>query len=321
MKTALYIVLLAAVAVAILFFLGPRPDNDDSVTFSADAIGDDLDAYLERTEAAVENLRPGAEKQIVWHYSTSRQPTELGIIYVHGFSATNREIRPVPDRVAQALKANLYFARLAGHGRDGPAMGEATMGVWANDMAEAIAIGRKFAKKLIIIGTSTGGTLASWAAAHPELSEDIAGLVLISPNYALQDISTGMMNMPWAETILPMIGGRERSWEPRNEQQGKWWTTRYPTKAIFPMGALLAKVEAIDKSGIDIPALFIFSNADKVVSPEATQEVASQWGGDVQVMKIDTPDDPFSHVITGDILSPTTTEPVANRIVDWIKGL
>ena len=321
MKTALYVILLAIAALAILFFLGPRPDSDDSVTFSAGAVGDDLEAYLEQSEAAVDNLRPGAEKQIVWHYSTSLQPTELGIIYVHGFSATNMEIRPVPDQVARALRANLYFARLTGHGRDGPAMGEATLGAWANDMAEAIAIGRKFAKKLIIIGTSTGGTLATWAAAHPELSGDIAGLVLISPNYALQDISTGMMNMPWAETILPMIGGKERSWEPRNEQQGKWWTTRYPTKAIFPMGALLAKVEAIDKTGIDIPALFIFSHADKVVSPEATQEVASQWGGDVQVMNIDTPDDPFSHVITGDILSPNTTEPVANRIVDWIRGL
>ena len=53
-----------------------------------------------------------------------------------------------------------------------------------NSAKEAYAIGKQLGKKVIIMATSTGGTLAlKLAAEYPE----IAGLILLSPNIAIND--------------------------------------------------------------------------------------------------------------------------------------
>jgi len=150
---------------------------------------------------------------------------------------------------------------------------------------------------------------------------NVAGLVMISANFSLQRVSIGALNMPWSETILPLIGGKQISWEPVNEQHGKWWTTSYPSTAIFAMGALMRKVETIDKSFLNVPALFIYSDKDEVVVPAAIERVAETWGGYVETMVISNPGDPYNHIIAGDILSPDQTQPVTNRIIEWVKEL
>lgn len=118
-------ILLALVALA--YLLGPRVRVDTTVTFDAAAIGNDPETYLARTEADVPDIRPDHAKEIVWLEGATRAPTEYAIVYVHGFSASKHELRPVPDRVARAIGANLYFTRLAGHGRNGAAMADATV--------------------------------------------------------------------------------------------------------------------------------------------------------------------------------------------------
>jgi len=231
------------------------------------------------------------------------------------------EIRPVPEKLAEALGANLFFTRLTGHGRDGAAMGQARLKDWANDFVEAIKIGQRIGEKIIILSASTGGTLSVWGAARPDLMRKVSGLAMVSANFALQRVSIGALNMPWSETILPLIGGKEISWEPVNEQHGKWWTTSYPSTAIFAMGALMKKVEDIDKSFLNVPALFIYSDKDEVVVPAAIERVAKTWGGYVETMVISNAGDPYNHIIAGDILSPDQTQPVTNRIVEWVKEL
>ena len=121
--------------------LGPRPPIDETIRFDASAIGPDIDKWLAEREAGVKDLKPGAEKEIVWADPQTKAKTPLAIIYVHGFSATKWESRPVSDNVARAFGANLYYMRLTGHGAGGEAMEKASMNDWVNDMAEAIAIG------------------------------------------------------------------------------------------------------------------------------------------------------------------------------------
>ena len=86
----------------------------------------------------------------------------------------------MPEEVARALGANLFFTRLTGHGRTGAAMAEATAEDWLADMAEAMEIGRRLGQRVVVIGTSTGGTLAAIAATDPQLNAGLAGTVLIS---------------------------------------------------------------------------------------------------------------------------------------------
>ena len=93
----------------------------------------------------------------------------LSIVYLHGFSASSEEIRPVPDDVAAALGANLVHTRFKGHGRDGDAMAEGSVPTWMADAVEALAVARRVGKKVMIMSTSTGGTLAALALHRPEL--------------------------------------------------------------------------------------------------------------------------------------------------------
>jgi len=86
----------------------------------------------------------------------------------------------------------------------------------------------------------------------------------------------------------------------------------------------MAEANARDYSGADLPALFLFSDADRVVSAAATRTFAQGWRGPVTLVPLDLPEagaDPFAHVIAGDILSPAMTERVTDEIVTWARGL
>jgi pimeloyl-ACP methyl ester carboxylesterase len=197
---------LVLVALTALFAAGPTPAVDTEIRFDPRRLGEDVQGYLERSEASVAGIREGLEKEIVWAFPQSRAKTPLSIVYIHGFSASKGELRPLPDKVAEALGANLFFTRLTGHGRTGEAMADATVNAWLNDFAEALAVGRAIGERVVVVATSTGGAIATWGATQPELMEDVAGLVLISPNYRLRAQGSEILTMPW--------GGHMPGWSP-----------------------------------------------------------------------------------------------------------
>lgn len=316
------ILLILIVAGVALWAFGPRQGLDRQVAFDPSGIPADLDPWLAQRETTFPDLMPEARKEIVWAGAPGAR-TPFAIVYLHGFSATKEEIRPVPDDVAKALGANLYFARLAGHGRTGAAMGEARAEDWLYDAAEAMEIGRRLGDKVILVGTSTGATLAAVAATDPTLSEGLAGLVLVSPNFALKSAAGTILDLPFAPVWGPWVAGAERQFEPANEAHGKFWTTRYPTAALFPMAALMRAARAQDWSAVKTPALFVWSEEDQVIDPAWARRVAEAWGGTatIRTVTMGEGDDRYSHVIAGRILSPSQTAPMVQAILDWAKGL
>lgn len=320
-RKVLYFVGFLIVAGAIAFALGPRPVADASIDFDATTLPEDLDAYVQDSEAQFADLRPDSARQIIWAYPASRARTPFAIVYIHGFSAGPGEIRPLPDLVASQLGANLYYARLKGHGRGGDAMIEGSVHGWVNDFAEVLAIGRRLGERVVIVATSTGASLAAWGATQPDLMRDVAGLVQISPNYGLQAAGSGFLTIPWAEKLVPLIAGKRRSFEPRNEMHAKFWTSEYPSLALLPMAMLVDMANAVDVRKISIPSLFVYSPQDKVIQPELAKEKAANWGGPTQIIEVTDSDDPNNHVIAGDALSPATTQRLAAQTADWIAKL
>lgn len=310
--------------VIVAFWIFAPVERIKTVTFPAPALPADLDGYLREVERDVPQLRPGAEKRIVWAGEEGTQ-TALSVVYLHGFSASSEEIRPVPDLVAQELGANLFFTRLAGHGQDGNAMGRMRVDDWLADVGEALAIGRRLGARVLVIATSTGGTLATLAASNDQASETLAGVVLVSPNYALRNrIANTILRLPGLRWWGEILAGPERSFEPVNAAHAQYWTTRYPSSAVFPMAAAMRSVHDAELSAIDTPALFLISEQDQVVSPDATRDIAAKWGGPVELRVQDTDGDgvdPYGHVIAGDILSPALTQPVVDQILEWVRGL
>lgn len=281
-----------------------------------------LDAWLAEREATVPNLRADNAKRITWAGEVGAV-TPKSIVYLHGFSASNNEIAPVPANVAAALGANLFETRLSGHGRDGDAMADPRAEAWLDDTAEAMAIGRALGDEVVVIGVSTGGTLAVWAATDPGMAEQLAGVVMISPNFEVVNAAGALLEWPFARAWVPLVAGAERSFEPQSDGQAANWTTRYPTVAAVTMGTLLRETRKLDVAEVDAQALFIFSEQDMVVKASAVREVAALWGAPT-TLEVQAPGegiDSFNHVLAGDILSPGNTAPVTALISDWIRDL
>ncbi len=313
--------LLLLFALGLGFALGPREPADTSVTFDPSIIGKDPDAYLSRTEAEVAGIRDGLQKEIVWAFPNSKAKTKLAIVYIHGFSASKGEIRPVPDKVATALGANLYFTRLTGHGQNGAAMAVASVNAWANDYAQALAIGKIIGEKVVIIATSTGAGLSTWAAADPVLSKDIAAMIFVSPNYGVQASGSFLLTMPWGRQLAEIIVGPEREFKPENELHAKFWTYKYPTAAVLPMAALTKLARDTRVEDIKVPTLFIFAETDKVVRPDLTRERIGRWGAKTETLIVEDPDDPYQHVVAGDALSPDKTDEVVSNSIAFLREL
>lgn len=317
----LYALVALIVVLAALWLFGPREPVDTALRFDPAVIGEDIEAYLAASEARFDDIVEGAEKQIVWAFPTSRARTPVALVYVHGFSASAGEIRPAPDMAAEALGANLFYTRLAGHGRSDEAMAEPVVQDWMDDVAEAIAIGERLGETVVLIGTSTGGTLAAIAALHPDLRDRIDGIVFVSPNFTVKAGGSEILTMPFAEQIVPLILGAERSFEPENEAHARFWTERYPSVAILPMGAAVAHARSLFYQNTTIPALFVFSDADQIVDHTITRQIAERWGGPTQIVAVEQSDDPNDHVIAGDALSPSNNQMMADTIANWVEGL
>lgn len=306
------------VLLGIVFALGPRVPGTIETRFDPAAIGSDPVAYLTKREAEFSNIRPDQQKEIIWAGAAGAK-TPLAIVYVHGFSASSGEVRPLPDLVAKALGANIFYTRLTGHGQDGPAMATGSVAAWVDDYAEAIAIGRVIGERVVVMATSTGGSLAVAEALNAPVSDAVAAYVLISPNFGVQAGGSFLLTMPWGNQLAELIVGKERSFEPRNDKQAQLWTTRYPTVAVLPMAKLVELANAVDTAAIKVPALFVISDRDTVVRPELTRQVEARWGGPHKLIAVSKAEDPDQHVIAGDTLSPGTTQGLATEIIEWLK--
>ncbi|MEJ6397730.1 alpha/beta hydrolase [Yoonia sp. 208BN28-4] len=275
---------------------------------------------LDRAESLVPRLRAGCQKQVVWAGQPGAK-TALSVIFIHGFSASCGELRPLPDLVAEGLGANLFFTRLTGHGQDGAAMGEATLQAWLDDTAEALEIGQTIGDEVIVIGCSTGCTLTTLALTA---GAQIKGFVQVSPNYGLAHrIAQAVLDAPFSDRWGHLVAGATREFEVQSPGHAQFWTTRYPIRAVNPMGQAVRAAKAAKLEDLTTPTLAAFTETDQVVNAGSIHRVLKRWGGPVtHVPLVQGPDDDaMGHVMAGDVFSPKQTAPLAARIIDWVRTL
>ena len=252
---------------------------------------------------------------------TVGERTPWAVVYVHGFTASRLETYPLAMQVAQALGANVFETRLAGHGRTPEAMGEPTVQDWLADMHEALTIGRQLGDRVLVMGVSTGATLATWKALRPEGQSDMA-YVLISPNYGPKLKKAEIVNMPWGRELALKIEGPMRTGEPRNDAEAHAWTSSYPTQAVFPMMALVKRMRESDLSSFTAPVLMLYSPADETVEAQEIETLFPRIGSTNKVLEPVTDSEAEGqHVLAGDLRAPNATAPMAQRIVRWVQGL
>lgn len=280
---------------------------------------DAMDTWLAAQEAAVGGVRTGCAKQIVWAGAAAK--TDVAIVYIHGFSATGAEVRPLPDLLADGLGANLYFARLTAHGQDGAAMGQARLPDWERDVDEALAIGGALGREVIVMGCSTGCTLVTTALAR---GAKVHGVVYLSPNFGLRHrLAQGLLQLPMVRSWGPLVVGKTRSFEQISDAHARFWTLRYDIQAVFTMADAVRAAMGSAIETIGVPAYFVINEGDQVVSPAKTRAVMARWAGEttLDVLVQGPDDDKMGHVMAGDVFSPAQTPALAQRLIQWANAL
>lgn len=281
---------------------------------------EDLDGWLASTEAESASaypLVPGTEKRIRWQQPGVR--TDVAVLYLHGFSATRQEIAPVPEMVADALGANLFETRLTGHGRLKGAMLETTAEDWLDDAAEAIAVGERIGRRIVIIATSTGATLAVAMLGETQMRH-VDGIVMISPNFGPVEKSASWLTRPGGRLLARLLAEETQVWQAHNEAQERYWSTSYPTAVLIEVMRLVDRAHSSLSHAISQNVLMLYSYQDEVVSVDAFVEAFDEMGArQKQAIEIFDAGDPKRHVLAGRILSPNKNEEIAELIVDFVK--
>jgi esterase/lipase len=222
----------------IVYFLGPRPATPH-YTKELPAVPSNpalLEKYIHDKEAQ-HKLKPDNEARILWLNDSARSITEYAVVYLHGFSASQEEGDPVHYDFAQKFGCNLFLSRLEDHGID---TSEALLNLTAdrlwNSAKEAYAIGKQLGKKIILMSTSTGGTLAlKLAGEYP----DIAGLILLSPNIAINDPNAWLLNNHWGLQIARLVKGKYDHSSDTSALSTQYWNATYRMEAAVELEELI----------------------------------------------------------------------------------
>lgn len=262
----------------------------------------------------------GAERQIRWHNPAAKTKTPVCVVFLHGWSACAQEGRPVVGRIAKHLQANSYCDRLPGHGRQreaqpgwsgtaitrGPPCGKALLKEAQPrelflSALDALRVGLTLGDRVVLVGVSTGAALATWLASllleeNPNaldeegnlqpgtveaLGDRLAGLVLISPAYALAHPLYPVLKHTFAALrVLPgfvshaartrliatAIGTPHRNIPATNDDHHRFSTLQYPSAALLHLLDVLYELEIVNHAAITIPTLMIGNPQDPVVN-------------------------------------------------------
>jgi pimeloyl-ACP methyl ester carboxylesterase len=305
-----------------LYFLGPRPKTPE-FNYDFPAVPEEpaaLESYVAATERK-HKLKPDNEARIVWADSSKRK-TPYAIVYLHGFSASQKEGDPVHLRIAQEFGCNLYLSRLADHGIDTvDALMYFTGERFFASAKEALAIGKQLGDKVIVMSTSTGGTVALMLAAQYPDKVDV--LVNLSPNVALRDPAAFILNDPWGLQIARMVVGGESRVAERNEKTAPYWNESYRVESLVQLEELLEETmneETFSKITQPSLSLYYFKSEDeqdKQVSVEAILKMNEQLGTPDSLKVTKAVPDAGEHVI-GSTLVSRDVETVYREISDFL---
>lgn len=190
---------------------------------------------------------------------------------IHGFTGCPALYLPLADLLFEA-GFSVSAPLLAGHGtapEDLRGVGELQ---WFQDMSEEL--GRLLARyaKVHLIGLSLGGAIAAWLAATYAGNRHLGRLVLLSPGLGLKDKKFyGIDYEKVEDSLVPL---------PRRQLKGDGLDSSrygYPAMPLRGAGQLILAADRANRAlgGIRAPTLLLYTAADQIADPAATDKAAT----------------------------------------------
>lgn len=292
-----------------LFAIGPEVEAPDLEKLPPEIPHQlaELKDWIDTKESALDNIKPDNASQLEF-YDSIPQKTAYSILYLHGFSASTEEGDPLHRNIARTLKANLYLPRLSGHGLvEEEPMLNFTGQKYLDSAREALAVAKKIGQKVIIISSSTGGTLSLVLGNDPQ----IAALLLFSPNVEIFDPRSKLLTLPWGLQIAQLVlGSKYHIMDKITEQKKNYWTIRYRLESTVELQKFVEtgmRSEIFNRITAPVFMGYYYKNEqeqDKVVSIPALLKMFDQLGTpDEKKQKMAFPD-AGDHVITSRLSTP-----------------
>jgi esterase/lipase len=308
------------------YLAGPSPStpdlNNELPTLPTQPA--ELDSYISATEST-HKLKPDNEARIIWADAGTKKKTAFSIVYLHGFSASQAEGEPVHRDIAKQFGCNLYLPRLAEHGIDTTdALANFNIERYWQSAKEAYAIGKQLGDQVIVMGTSTGGTLALMLAAqYPE----IHSLVLLSPNIAINDPNSWLLNNHWGLQIARMVLGSDyiHSKDDRDIYK-KYWYSKYRVEGAVQLQNLLETSmteETFSKVKQPVLTLYYYKDdvhQDSVVRVDAMKTMMEQLGTPADLKFSRSMPETGNHVL-GSYIKSKDVEGVKLQIIHFMKDV
>jgi len=312
----------------VIYFIGPSPDSPN-YTLDMPVVPQEpaaLEKYIAVQEAR-HKLKPDNEARIIWADS-SRKKTEYSVIYLHGFSASQAEGDPVHKQFAKTFGCNLYLARMSDHGIDTTEqLLYFTPDRWWKSSKEALAIGKALGDKVIIMSTSTGGTMGLMLAS--DYPQDIFALISMSPNIAINDPLAFVANNPWGLQIARKVKKGNYNVTPVNGADTtldlRYWNHKYRLEAIAQLEEMIeSSMKKSTFRKIKAPSLTLYyykneQEQDQTVKVSAMETMNRQLDTPEKMKLIIPVPNAGGHVLGSYVVSKDL-KTVANEISNFAIG-
>jgi esterase/lipase len=308
-------------ALIVVYFFGPYPSMP-KYNMDLPAVPNEpaaLENYIAKEES-LHKLKPDNEARIIWLNDSLKQPTEYSVVYIHGFSASQEEGNPVHIDFAKKFGCNLFLNRLEDHGIDTTEpMAFVTADRLWNSAKEAYAVGRRLGNKVILMATSTGATLAlKLAGEYP----GIVGLILLSPNIAINDPNAWVLNNHWGLQIARMIKGNYILSEDTCLLCKQYWNAKYRIESTVQLEELIETTmkESTFKK-VKQPVLMLYyykdeAHQDPVVKVSAMKRMYIQLGTPDSLKREAAIPNAGAHVI-GSFIKSKDVQSVENECIKF----
>ncbi len=310
-----------------IYFLGPEPAKPrfDPAMPTVPQSPDDLEKYVANQESK-HKVKPDNEARIIWKDST-KVKTKYSVVYIHGFSASQEEGDPVHENFAKKFGCNLYLARMADHGIDTvDQLINFTPDRWWKSSKEALAIGNAIGEKIILMSTSTGGTMALMLAA--EYPDDVFAMINMSPNVAINDPNAWLLNNPWGLQIARLVKGGNYNSFPKDSLKDKYWNNPYRLEAVTQLEELLEeRMNPTTFQKVKCPSLTLYyykneKEQDPTVKVSAMLKMNEELGTPYQLKATVAIPKAGGHVLGSHVVSkdiPAVEEAVKIFALDKLK--
>ena len=287
---------------------------------------EEVEQLVEARESQIENMRPGNKAEIIWSDTVGKK-TPYSIVYIHGFSASHEEGKPVHETIAKQFGCNLYLSRLDGHGlRDTNAFKNLTPQKLISSTEFAIEVGKALGDSVILMMCSTGSTSGIYlAAGDPE----IAAMLHFSPNIDIEGESDELLLWPWGRQMIKLVMGGSYNRISYSEEQAKYWYGVYHVNGLLALKSMIQNTmtpEVFDEIRQPTFMVYYYKNEqekDPIVSVERMLDFYNMiQTPDNQKRQIAFPNG--RHVMTSHAIpSPVTEELIAetSSFLQEIVGL